>query len=585
MNKSALVLGLVLPALGVASGGGSLAPTERVSVSSSGEQGNLGSIHPSISADGRFVAFESEASTLVPGDVNLCWPCPDIFVRDLRAGLTTRISVSSAGDLANGESHTPDISGDGRFVVFSSEASNLAPHGSIYEDVFVRDRDSDENGVFDEPGAATTTLVSMSARGGDADWKSIEPAISADGRFIAFASEASNLLPNDDPNDPNDTNRWSDVFVRDRVNEVTVRVSVSSEGVQGNGHCAGPAISADGRFVAFWSWASNLAPGDDNAKGDVFVHDRDADQDGVFDEPGAVKTVLVSRSTAGAVGNEVSLSPSISADGRFVAFQSWAWNLVPGDTEESQGVFLSCKDIFVHDRDADEDGVFDEAGGVTTTRVSVSSAGVAGDDHSEEASISADGRLVAFESMASNLAIGGTGSRFPDIYLHDRRTGLTLLVSVSTLGVPAGPSSSSPALTPDGRLLVFDSSAGNLVPGDTNRYGDVFVHDLRGAMAPCGGLAATIVGTAGADFLIGTAGPDVINALGGDDLVLGLGGNDLVCGGDGDDALFGGAGGDALLGEQGDDYLDGQEATDVCIGGGHVVGDLGVNCEFLFEIP
>jgi hypothetical protein len=187
--------------------------------------------------------------------------------------------------------------------------------------------------------------------------------------------------------------------------------------------------------------------------------------------------------------------------------------------------------------------------------------------------------------MASNLASGGTDSRFPDIYLHDRRTGLTLLVSVSTLGVPAGPSSSSPALTPDGRLLVFDSSAGNLVPGDTNRYGDVFVHDLRGAMAPCGGLAATIVGTAGADFLIGTAGPDVINALGGDDLVLGLGGNDLVCGGDGDDALFGGAGGDALLGEQGDDYLDGQEATDVCIGGGHVVGDLGVNCEFLFEIP
>ena len=178
MKKSALALGLVLPALGVASTGGSLVPTERVSVSSSGAQGNLDSIHPSISADGRFVAFESMAATLVPGDVNACllpsggWPCPDIFVRDRRTGITTRVSVSSAGDEANEESHTPDISGDGRFVVFSSEASNLAPDDNIYEDIFVRDRDSDENGVFDEPGGATTTLVSMSARGGDADWKS-----------------------------------------------------------------------------------------------------------------------------------------------------------------------------------------------------------------------------------------------------------------------------------------------------------------------------------------------------------------------------------------------------------------------------
>jgi deoxycytidylate deaminase len=148
---------------------------------------------------------------------------------------------------------------------------------------------------------------------------------------------------------------------------------------------------------------------------------------------------------------------------------------VPGDTEECQGIFGSCRDIFVHDRDADEDGVFDETGGVTTTRVSVSSAGVAGDDHSEEASISADGRLVAFESMASNLAIGGTDFQQPDIYLHDLRTGLTLLVSVSTPGVPAEFSSSLPALSPDGRLLVFDSPSGNLVPGDTNGRDDVFV--------------------------------------------------------------------------------------------------------------
>jgi Tol biopolymer transport system component len=584
MKKSALVLGLVLPALGVASGGGSLAPTVRVSVSSSEQQGDRESRDPSISANGRFVAFHSWASNLVPGEVNGC-SCPDVFVRDLRIGLTTRVSVSSAGDLANGESVAPDISGDGRFVVFRSAASNLTPHDGIYLDIFLRDRDSDEDGVFDEPGAATTTLVSMSAHGGDANGFSFDPVISADGRFVAFMSEASNLLPNADPNDPNDTNLESDVFVRDRVNEATVRISVSSEGVQGNDSSSGPAISADGRFIAFWSWASNLVPGDDNAAPDVFVRDRDADQDGVFDEPGAVTTVLISRSTAGALGNAASAGQSISADGRFVAFESRAWNLVPGDTNQCQGITMSCRDIFVHDRDADENGVFDEAGGVTTTRASVSSAGVGGDDDSEEPSISADGRLVAFESMASNLASGGTDSRFPDIYLHDRRTGLTLLVSVSTLGVPAEFSSSLPALTPDGRLLVFDSPSGNLVLGDTNGRDDVFVHDLRGARAPCGGVAATIVGTAGADFLIGTAGPDVINALGGDDLVFAQGGNDLVCGGDGDDALFGDGEQDVLLGEQGDDYLDGQGAEDVCIGGGHIDGDRGVNCEFLFEIP
>ena len=157
MKKSALVLGLVLPALGVASGGGSLAPTVRVSVSSSEQQGDRESRNPSISANGRFVAFYSWASNLVPGEVNGC-SCPDVFVRDLRIGLTTRVSVSSAGDLANGESVTPDISGDGRFVVFRSAASNLTPHDGIYVDIFLRDRDSDEDGVFDEPGAATTTL-------------------------------------------------------------------------------------------------------------------------------------------------------------------------------------------------------------------------------------------------------------------------------------------------------------------------------------------------------------------------------------------------------------------------------------------
>src|SRR5947209_6949739 len=234
--------------------------TERVSVSSEGVQGNGNSGGPSLSANGRFVAFASIASNLVPGDTNGSPDCDptcgaDVFVRDRQLGTTERVSVSSGGAQADGESFNPAISADGRFVAFQSDASNLVPGGTNgYGHVFLRDR---VNG--------TTAEVDLGPGGvqGNRD-SGYDLAISADGFFVAFVSEASNLVPHD-------TNGVTDAFVRDRRTGRTERISISLSGAQANGGSSCLSISADGRFVAFSTEASNLVPGDTNSRGDVFV--------------------------------------------------------------------------------------------------------------------------------------------------------------------------------------------------------------------------------------------------------------------------------------------------------------------------
>ena len=282
--------------------------TSRVSVASDGRQaipnGYLYA-QPAISADGRFVAFASSASNLVAGDTN---GVPDVFVRDRLAGVTRRVSVGASGQ-ANHFSADPAISADGRFVAFESGASNLvAGDTNGKSDVFVRDRL-----------AGVTRRVSVGV-GGQANYTSNIPAISADGRFVAFDSGASNLVAGD-------TNGTDDVFVWDRLAGVTRRVSVGGSGQANNGSYS-PAVSADGRFVAFESFASNLVAGDTNGKADVFVRDRLA---------GVTRRVSVG---AGGQANSDSGTPTISADGRFVAFLSGASNLVPGDTNGTYDVFV-----------------------------------------------------------------------------------------------------------------------------------------------------------------------------------------------------------------------------------------------------
>jgi Tol biopolymer transport system component len=409
--------------------------TERVSVSSTGEQGGAflwpwgDSWGNSISADGRYVAFASQADNFAPGDRNYAW---DVFVRDRLTGRTGCVSLSNEGQLGDYDSWEPSISADGRFVAFVSGADNLVPGDTNgRKDIFVRDRLT-----------GRTEIISVST-GGEQGEQSRTPSISADARFVAFVSEASNLVPGD-------TNAVLDVFVRDRLTARTERVSVSSAGEQGDGPSDIPSITADGRFVAFSSQATNLVPGDTNAKDDVFVRDRLTG-----------RTEMVSVSTSGEQGDWHSRSPSISADGRFVAFHSFASNLVPGDTN-------AWDDVFVRDRLTGR-----------TEIISVSTGGEQGDWHSRTPSISADGRFVAFVSSASNLVAGDTNGK-EDVLMRDRVTGATERLSVSSAGQQGDKESDLPCVSADGRLVVFTSYATNLVPGDTNNNPDIFVRDRLG---------------------------------------------------------------------------------------------------------
>ncbi len=307
-------------------------------------------------------------------------------------------------------------------------------------------------GVLTGPAAGqVTSRLSVDSSGAQANVRSgyYGPSISTDGRFVAFESRASNLVGGD-------TNVSEDVFVHDCQSGATERVSMSSAGVEGNnssGHY-GVSISADGRWVAFGSSASNLVSGDTNGVSDTFVHDR---------QSGTTEHVSVNSSGAQGSGGFLtfgSLRPSISADGRYVAFDSDATNLVAGDTNDST-------DVFVRDRQMG-----------TTERVSIDSIGAEGIGFSESPSISADGRYVAFHSIASTLVSGdsnGTG----DVFVRDRQSSTTELVSVDSGEAQADSGSLEASISVSGRYVAFTSWASNLVVGDTNTIPDVFVRDRQ----------------------------------------------------------------------------------------------------------
>lgn len=410
--------------------------TARVSVPPGGVQPNQGSYNPSISADGRYVAFESLASNLVPGDTN---GYSDIFVHDRATGAISRVSVATGGVQSNAYSLHPSVSGDGRLVAFWSHATNLVPGDTNFaEDVFVHDRLT-----------ATTRRVSVSTSGVQGNGHSMAPEISADGRFVAFWSSATNLTANG-------LDMFADVFVHDLQTSTT---TVLSRGLNGpsDGESGpdpgrvwrGPSISADGRFVAFQSQATNLVAGDTNSSRDIFVHDRDTGT-----------TTRVSVGIGGAESNGVSSAPAISADGRWVAFLSYASNLVAGDTN------VGWEDVFVHDRQMG-----------TTVRVNVGPGGVQGDiGASDRPAISADGRWVVFLSYDTNLLPNDTNF-VPDIFVRDMQTGALSRANVGQGGAAAQAYSAPiPAISADGRFVAFGSDDNSLVPGDTG-YPDVFVRD------------------------------------------------------------------------------------------------------------
>ncbi len=401
--------------------------TIRASVASNGTQGNSLSNNPSISGNGRFIAFDSSATNLVPVDSN---ERSDIFTYNLISRWTSLISVSSGGVQGNDKSYDPSISSSGILVAFESDATNLVTDTNGYRDIFVRDW-----------GSAQTTRVSEATGGYPANGNSYDPAISGDGRYVAFASDATNLVTLD-------TNSASDIFVHDRQTGNTIRVSVGPGGVQSNGGSYHPSISGDGRYVAFDSTATNLVMIDSNSVSDIFVYDRNT---------GTTTRASVADGGTQASGGG-SYNPSLSADGNYVAFDSSATDLVTGDTNTGS-------DVFAHDLTA-----------IKTIRVSVASDGTQGDLWSYQPSISGEGRYVAFESGATNLVTTDTNAR-QDIFVRDLlNPGLTTRVSVYTDGYQATDDSKMPAISSDGQCVAFESIATDLVPGDTNGFRDIFAH-------------------------------------------------------------------------------------------------------------
>lgn len=419
-------------ALGAVGANAAAGETELVSVTATGGRAagdsNLRHGGGALSADGRYVVFHSYRPTLSPGDDN---GVADVFIRDLETGATRLVSESLDGGVGNAYAVDASISADGRHVAFFSPANDLVRgdrNGS--GDIFVWHR---ETGRLERASVGSTGV-----QGNDT---SLESALSADGRFVAFTSFATNLARSD-------TNRRSDVFLRDRHAGYTERVSVASDGREANDYSWQPSVSADGRFVAFYSTANNLVADDRGGWADVFVRDRQTRQ-----------TRRVSVPRDGAAANGDSVQPTLSGNGRYVAFVSTATNLVPGDTNRRVDVFV--KDL---------------ASGAIE-RVSVASNGAQGNGASSEPAISADGRYVAFESFASNLVPGDT-NRKPDVFLHDRETGVTRRVSLGTGGAQADDANWTPSLSADGRYVAFRSDATNLAARDRNRSSDVYVRDL-----------------------------------------------------------------------------------------------------------
>jgi Tol biopolymer transport system component len=406
--------------------------TEMVSRGADGGRSNGASANPSITPDGRVLAFETTATNVAPGDGN--GGVSDIVSVDLRTGERRLVTEN-----ANAASTNPAIAADGKRVAFVSSASNLvAGDTNRAADVFVRDG----RGLFQR--------VSVGRGHAPANGPSSDPDISPDGRYVVFTSSASNLVPGD-------RNRRPDVFLRDLKAQTTRRLSVSTTGKEANAASVAPANSANGRVVSFASRASNLVRGDTNRVGDVFVR-----------LIKARRTERVSVSTDGTQQNRAVIEPfsqvsDLSRDGRYVVFDSDAHNLVARDANRRT-------DVFRHDRKTDR-----------TTLISASSTGYQGNNDSFAPRLTPDGHFVAFESFAGNLARGG-GPR-EDIFVRDLVNGTTAVVNVPASG---GQRSRElvrqllqrPAISDDGRIAAFISTAPNLTPGDTNGVADVFIRKL-----------------------------------------------------------------------------------------------------------
>jgi RHS repeat-associated protein len=389
---------------------------------SGGVQGDGDSELPAVSADGRYVAFQSAASNLVVPDPSLK---DDIFVADRTTGALSLSSVSTSGVRGDGHSFGAAISADGRYVAFASFARNLAddittPVGK--SQIYRRDRTS-----------GITTLVSAGLAGAGGNGSSglgFRVAISADGQFVAYDSIATDLISPD-------ANSRSDTFVWDAASSATTLVSLSTAGVQGDGDSSQPSLSGDGRYVAYESFATNLTTGGTNGQGQIYVRDRTAST-----------TTKVSISTGGAEGNAQSRNAAVSADGRFIAFDSTSTNLTADPK-----FFATLNDVYARDQTSG-----------TTVRVSLDSSGLPVNGNSKDAAVSSDGTRISFTSDASF----GPPDPADEIYVRNQTTGEVVLVSVSSAGAAGNGHSENSSISGDGLVTAFRSLATNLVTPPTS---------------------------------------------------------------------------------------------------------------------
>ena len=405
-----------------------LLATERASISNTGAQANGFSYMANISANGDHIVFVSDASNLVADDFNAFG---DIFVRDRTTGVTERVNVDSAGNEALGHSDFGDISADGRYVVFTSNAPNLVPNDTNgWEDIFLRDRQ-----------LGTTERVNISTTGTQTSFWSTEPSVSGNGRYVVFISEDNQLVPND-------FNGTNDVFLRDRQTGTTTRVNVSSNGTEANSHSHMAKISDDGTHVVFTSMASNLVAGDTNGFDDVFVHE--------------IATGITERVSVTSAGMEAffgSYAPDISADGRFVVFQSMAPDFAPN-------IPLSHDNIFIHDRALN-----------TTELVSIGHDGTPATGMSHQPTVSTDGRYIAYASHADNL-VNNDFNGFDDIFVFDRETSTTSRINLDINNNEIFDGAYMPKISSNALYVVYESHFSSIVANDTNGHSDIFVARL-----------------------------------------------------------------------------------------------------------
>jgi PKD repeat protein len=384
-----------------------------------------GSSGSSFSGDGNLFVFSSDADNLVDGDTNAA---TDVFLKNLTTGAITRISIAPGGEQGNGSSFFPSISADGTLVAFQSYASNLIANDTNgTADIFVKNL---VNGAI--------TLVSADIDGNIGNNFSSQPAISADGRFVAFSSTANNLHADDfEPT--------QDVYRKSLVTGAVDLVSITADGTKGNIDSGEPAISADGAYVAFSSNADNLAANDVNSSVDVF---RKNFADGTL--------TLVSANEAGEIGNANSSGPMISALGDLIAFTSSADNLIPNDNNLQTDVFVKALTS------------------QTVTRVSVTASGDELNGPSYGPTMTGDGRYVAFASDANN-AVSGDSNSATDVFRRDLVDGSLTLVSRNDAGGFGNAAAQTPALRGDGRAVAFTSAASNFTTQDTNGQDNVFL--------------------------------------------------------------------------------------------------------------